>query len=562
MDMPAFQEIVYERPRVEDFRDCVMRVRLKIMTARNADHVEKALMDFQKEYSRFETAMAVCAIRHSLDVADPVYAEETAFFEAAYPQVLQLMSLVYSALVRVSEREACEEKFGSMVFLRAQNRLETISDGVVPLLAREATLVNEYEELRARAVISCRGVEYNLSTISVLLESADRDLREDAFLCMSAYDAEVSTRLDGLFDELVRLRTEIAVKLGYRNFVDLGHKRMLRLDYSREQIRDFREMVRKYIVPVTSEIRRLQEERLGVGALKFFDYPVLFASGNPEPVVEAEAFPDLVSTMFKQMFEQEQSFFDVLYSHGFVDSEPRDGKMTGGYCSTLPDYGIPFVFLNANRLADDVTTMIHECGHAYAAIRSADASAFLECLSPGMETCEIHSTAMEYLSYPYMEMFFGERAENYRELHMTRALLFLPYCCMVDAFQEAVYEHPEFSAQQRHKVWKDLEAQYQPFLQYDGCSLYEKGGAWQKKGHIFTDPFYYIDYGLALVVSLELWDISVSHYRKALMRYDQLCIQGGTAAFQQIFDTAGLGGPFDESTMKRIAYKACSFLSL
>ena len=229
----------------------------------------------------------------------------------------------------------------------------------------------------------------------------------------------------------------------------------------------------------------------------------------------------------------------------------------------LEDYAIPFIFMNGNGTADDVATVIHEGGHAYAAIKSAEVSPFVECLSPTLETCEIHSTSMEFLSYPYMEMFYGRNAEQYRQLHMTDGLLFLPYGCMVDEFQHIIYDNPDMTPDERHAAWKSLEEKYQPFNKYDeGQPFHAMGGAWMKKDHIFTTPFYYIDYCLAHICALQLWDESRSDHEKAMIKYNLLCESGGTATFLKLIAAAGLESPFDTDVIKRLAYSTCEFLEL
>ena len=562
MNMPTFQSIEYSRPSLDNFRDCAMRVRLKIMTSHTPESVEGALLEFQKEYSRFETAMSICGIRHDLDIQNVFFREETAFFEEASAIVSELVSGVYSTLLHVENIDRCKELFGEMIFRKAQNRRESVSRDIVEHLAREATLANSYQSILSEAVIEYGGEEYNLSTISPLLESPVRMERAGAHRSVADFFDFQREKLDCIFQEMVELRTEMAKRMGFDNFVDLGYKRMERYDYTKEMAADFRELVVKYFVPITAEIRRLQRERMGYESLKFYDLKSFFALGNPVPHIGRQQFSDTLSHMFREIFGKNPSFYDVLQSHGFTDIDARHKKSTGGYCVTLPDYGIPFIFVNANEIAEDVTTLIHESGHAYAALCSADSSVFFECLSPTLETCEIHSTAMEYLTYPHMDLFFGDAADAYRELHMTQALLFLPYGCMVDEFQHVVYENPTLSPQERHAIWRGLERKYQPFLDYDGISFYENGCAWQKKGHIFTDPFYYIDYCLAQIVALELWDISRQDYRKALSKYGQLCMEGGTATFLDLLSKARLSNPFLESTMKRVAYQACRFLHL
>lgn len=562
MDMPDFENLIYERPSLDVFRECVLRVRLRIMTAHSTSVVESALAEFQKELSRFETNSALCQICHDLNTLDSFFLDELAFFEEAQAVVSELSSGLYSLLLSSTISDEIKERLGPMIFRKAQNRKDTISSEIVPDLADEAALANEYSQILSESSIVFGGSEYSLSMMEPFLESTDREVRKLAHLAVSEYFASQKDRFDQIFDRMVSLRTDMARKLSYPDFVSLGYKRMERYDYTPEMVENFRNFVVKYIVPLTVEIRRLQKVRLEVEELKYYDLPNLFAAGNPKPAIAADALAGAASLMFQKIFEKDPSFYDVLEVHGFTDLDARKAKSTGGYCETLLDYGIPFIFMNANGLADDVATLIHESGHAYAAIRSVGSSPFVECLSPTLETCEIHSTAMEYLAYPYLEYFFGNRADAFRQLHMTQSLLFLPYGCMVDEFQHCIYENPKLTSEERHTVWHMLENKYQPYLDYDGVEFYEKGGAWQKKGHIFTDPFYYIDYCLAQVVALQIWDMSRTNPQKALRVYDQLCMEGGNGTFLELLDKAGLSSPFSNDVLKRVAYRSCDYLNL
>ena len=394
------------------------------------------------------------------------------------------------------------------------------------------------------------------------LESTDRKERKKAQRAVSDYYAAQKPKFDEIYDKMVKIRTDIAHKLGFKDFVELGYKRMERYDYNEDMVKEFRDNVVKYIVPLTSEIRRLQKNRLDVEKLFYYDLPCLFVNGNPVPVIPQSEYFETGSKMFSLMFDKDPSFFQVLGEHDFMDLFSRQNKSTGGYCASLLDFGIPFVLMNANSTSDDVATMVHESGHAYAALRSIDSSQFIECLSPTLEACEIHSTAMEYLSYPYMEMFFKEHADAYREQHMTLALLFLPYGCLVDEYQHVVYKNPDMTPEERHAAWRELEKKYQPDIDYNGDEFYNQGGAWMKKEHIFTSPFYYIDYCLAQVCALQIWDISRKNRKKAMSIYDHLCTEGGTKTLIELVEDAGLESPFSLDVMKRIAYRVCDFLDL
>ena len=560
--MPDFSTIKYERPSVDKFKECVQATRLKLMSARDPEVAAAALFEYEKELVYFDTMVALANILHDLDTSDQYYTDEVAYCDEASATVSELCSAVYSVLLSSPCADALKEKYGEMIFLKAQNLKDTVSNEVVDDLVEEANLENEYAQIQSEAEIEFNGKTLNLSMLAPYLESTDRNVRIKAHKALDDYYMSKKETFDEIYDKMVKVRTRIAHKLGYKNFTELGYKRMERYDYNREDVAKFREAIRKYIVPITVKIRALQKERFGYDELKFYDLPCIFKNGNPVPSVKMEDYRKISGDLFAEVLGVKPSFFDVLSDHGFTDLISRKAKSTGGYCMYLEEYAIPFIFMNANGTADDVATIVHEGGHAYAAIKSAEVSPFVECLSPTIETCEIHSTSMEFLTYPYMEKFYGENAQAYRELHMTQALLFLPYGCMVDEFQHIIYDDPDMTPEQRHQVWLDLEHKYQPFIKYEDHPFHAMGGAWMKKDHIFTTPFYYIDYCLAHMCSLELWDESEEDYKSALIKYNRLCECGGNETFLKILEGVGLASPFDVDTVKRLAFRTCEFLEL
>ena len=562
MEMPQYEKLIYERPSVEEFRECAMRTRLRIMTSKDITLVESSLAELQKLLSKFYTAESLSRIRHDQDTSDSFFADELTFYEEAYPVVGELTSAVYSSLLNSEIAPMLVQRFGKMIFMKAQTLKETISTEVIEELSQEAALQNRYDQILSEAQIEFAGHTYNLSMMHPFLESTNREERKNAAQAVSAFYAKELKQFDEIFGEMVKIRTSIAHKLSFPTFVELGYKRMERYDYTPDMVEELRQNILRYVVPITVEIRRLQKKRLEVEELKYYDLPCLFSKGNPRPAIEMNEYSRCTGELFRALFEKDPSFFDVLREHGFTDLLTRKKKSTGGYCSTLQDYGIPYIFMNANGTFDDISTLVHESGHAYAAIRGVDSSPFIECQSPTLETCEIHSTALEYLSYPYLEVFFKGNASAFREMHMTDALLFLPYACMVDEFQHRVYREPDLSTSQRHSVWKALEDKYQPFLDYDGNEFYEAGAAWVKKSHIFTTPFYYIDYCIAQIVALQLWDISRKNPQESLLKYDRICSEGGNKTFLDILTAAGLESPFSTDVVKRVAYITSEYLGL
>ena len=462
--VPDFKDLNYTRPDLDKFTEIVRNVRLRLMTAKTIEAADEALGEYEIAISSFDTQYALCQILHDLDTSNEFYNEEMEFFDEAGARVQELSSAVLSGLLTCPCADSLKAKYGQMIFRKAKNQREIISSEVIDDLTEESKLENEYSQKQSEAEIPFGKKTLNLSLIQPYLQSTDRKVRRDAHVALDKYYMSRKEEYDRIYDELVKTRTTAAQKLGYNNFTELGYKRMERYDYNREDVAKFRENIKRYIVPLTTQIRKLQQERLGVDKLMFHDLPCLFSEGNPTPVVSKDTYEEAAGKFFRNMFGATPSFFDILSDHGYTDLLSRPVKSTGGYCMYLEDYCIPFIFMNGNGTFDDVATVVHEGGHAYAALAGAESSPFVECLSPTLETCEIHSTSMEYMSYPFMDIFYGKQADQYCELHMTDGLLFLPYGCMVDEFQHIVYDNPNMTPDERHEIWKMLEQTYQPYI--------------------------------------------------------------------------------------------------
>ena len=561
--MPDFKDIKYQRPDVDAIYDSFKRLRLKLMTEQNVDLASDILMEYEKLIIGFNTQYELCNILHDLDTSDEFYTDELEFFDQAAAELSELSSAMLTVMVNCPCADELKAKYGEMIFRKAVNLKQTISPEVIDDYAEESSLQNDYSQIKSEAEIEFDGKKVNLSQLSVYLESTRRQTRIDAHKALDEYYMSKKETFDKIFDDMVRIRTKIAHKLGFNSYTELGYKIMERYDYNPEDVAKFRDAVLRYIVPLTAQIRKLQQERLDVDQLMFYDLPTMFKNGNPVPIIPGVSLGDVAGEFFAKIFGNNPSFLEVLSEHGFTDLLTRENKSTGGYCMYLDEYAIPFIFMNANGTADDVATIVHEGGHAYAAVQSADVSPFTECLSPTLEACEIHSTAMEFMSYPFMEMFYGEKAEQYRELHMTQALLFLPYGCMVDEFQHIIYDNPDLAPEERHLVWKGLEQKYQPYIVYDeNHPFHALGGAWMKKDHIFESPFYYIDYCLAHICALQLWSLSREDMKAALNKYNKLCSLGGTDTFLKLLDKSGLKSPFDLNVIKQVAFSCSEFLNL
>lgn len=258
--------------------------------------------------------------------------------------------------------------------------------------------------------------------------------------------------------------------------------------------------------------------------------------------------------MYEELSPETKEFFDFMMDNGLFDVLGRKNKRVGGYMTYLPLYQAPFIFANFNGTSGDVDVITHECGHAFQGYL-AGKDPIMEHADITMETAECHSMSMEFFTEKWMDRFFGNGADAYRRMHLEDACMFIPYGCMVDEFQHIIYENPELTPLQRKEVWRSLEKEYKPHLDYEGDPFFGEGGYWQQQHHIYSVPFYYIDYVIAQTVAFEykLW--MDEDYKAAWQSYLKLCKLSASDFFTNMIPEVGLKLPFEAGCMKEMAEK-------
>ncbi len=457
-------------------------------------------------------------------------------------------------------REELEREAGQYLFTRWELDVTAFDPAIELQTVREAQLGDEYVKLLAEAEFEFNGEQLNLSTIAKYSEHPDRELRRGAMEAKWAFIGSNAGELDRLFDELVSLRDDMAHVLEFHSFTELGYRRMLRSDYGVAQVANYRDEIAREIVPLAQRIRDRQAQELGVDTLMFWD-ETMFSGEPPRP---PQAYDEMIArsrSAFRGVNEGIGSFVDLMIDGNLVDLRSRDAKANGGFCTSFPSYGMPFVFANFNGTTHDVNVLLHEMGHAFQCYSSRQ-KPVSEYLWPTYEACEVHSMSMEFLAWPQLEKFFGSDAQRYREQHLQSTIVMLPYVAAVDQFQHYVYDNPKATPAQRNAMWKQLEATYLPWRRYGGIAHLEAGGLWQVQRHIYMFPFYYIDYGLAMCCALQFWSWSLDDYDAALKSYISLCERGGILPFQALVTGAGLKSPFEPGVLREVATRVATVLGL
>lgn len=548
-----FSEMPYERPNADAARAEYAALCGRIAGAASPQDALAAARAFDAQSRRLATQSTLAYVRHTMDTRDAFYEAEQDFFDANGPALSEAQLDGYRALLASPFRPQLTEALGALAFEKMEVAVRASSPAVLELMAQENTLVTAYEKLYASAQIEFDGKQNTVSQMSRYKQSPDRAVRRAACEAEGAWFDAQRAELDTLYDKLVQNRTAQAKALGYENFIPLGAVRMQRVGYTLADMAAYRRQVRQDVVPVAARLKALQYARTGVADPKFYDDSFFFPDGNAVPHGTPEEILAAGRAMYRALSPETARFIEVMFENGLFDVLSRAGKAPGGYCTDLPDYGLPFIFSNFNGTSDDVDVLTHEAGHAFAAWMAAQKDLPLILKDPGAESCEIHSMAMEFLTAAHHEKFFGADTPKYELSHAEDALFFLPYGAMVDEFQHIVYAHPDMTPGERNAAWAKLETEYRPWLDFDGLPFYGRGAGWQRQLHIYECPFYYIDYCLAQTVALQFFTASLRDWPDAWRRYLALVNEAGRKTYPGLIAAAGFESPFAPGTMKRLA---------
>lgn len=547
-----FKDMPYERIDFAKAKAELSEIMEKSKAAKSGEEQFEIHKMFYRLNDKIQTQVTLCSIRHTIDTTDEFYEKEQNYYDEQIPEYSNMCVEYQKILFHSPYRQVLEEKIGQVAFKNMEIAMKSVSEEIIPLMQEENTLVTEYEKLLASAQIPWGEETLNLSLLTPYLKHKDAKIRREAQEKQNEFFLSIQDKLDELYDKLVKNRTLQAKKLGFETYTPLGYLRMQRNCYGREEIENLRRQVKEVWVPFAESIFEKRKERLGLSELSYTDEIVYSPKGNPQPEGTPEEILQAGQQMYEELSSETKEFFDFMMDNELLDVFGRKTKAVGGYMTYIPDYKSPFIFANFNGTSGDVDVMTHECGHAFQGYLAA-ADPIREHADIGMETAEIHSMSMEFFTEPWYSLFFGkETAQEYTDMHLEDAVIFVPYGCMVDEFQHIVYDNPELTPKERKQAWKDLERVYKPHLFYDGLEFFENGCFWQKQHHIYSFPLYYIDYVIAQLCAFE-YKIWMDKDREAAWQsYLKLCKMSASKFHTELLEEAGLETPFKSGVIAKI----------
>jgi M3 family oligoendopeptidase len=499
-------------------------------------------------------------LRYTQDTRRDDYREAQTGLDRRAPGVTALDTAMKRRFLASAARPSLEDELGAQAFALWDADVTTFDPKIASDLVRESELTREYTELLATATVRFAGEERSLGALGIYFQDPDRATRHAAERARWDAFSERSERLDALFDELVHVRDGMARKLGFGSYTELGYRRMRRVDYGPADVARYRDEVARVVVPFAHDLVRRGGAAAGLERVYVWDEGTLGVGKRVAPLGDRNWIVARTREAFAALDPALGEFADMLVERDLFDVDNRPGKALGAYCTSFPTRQVPFVFANFNGSRADVRTLMHELGHAFQNWSSRDKAA-IDYLNPTLESAEIHSMALEYLSWPQMERFFGEDASAYRHEHLLDAMLFLPYGVAVDHFQHLVYAQPSATPAERHAMWQEMERRYLPWRDYGDLARPAAGALWQEKRHIYVAPFYYIDYTLALCCALQFWVKAEAEREATLEAYVSLCARGGEAPFRELVRSAGLRVPFESGALEDVVNAARAALA-
>lgn len=549
-----FSEYPYERVDVAAVQKECEQLKVAVEACVDADALYDLFLKFDDIKRNVETMYTLASVRHTIDTQDVFYKAENDFYDEMLPVLQESYIAVDKAFLNHAKSDELKKRVPETYFMAKEMEFASFDPSIIEDMQLENKLTSQYQALLASAQIPFDNEIYTLPGLEVKTNDKDRNVRKAAMLAYWGWYSEHEDQIGDLYDQLVKVRTKMAKKLGYDSFIELGYKRMKRYDYDQEDVANYRKQVLEDVVPFDTKLYDLQKKRLGYDTLHAWDEKIEFLSGNPKPKYDREEMVKRALHMYKELDPKTGEFFQFMVDHETLDLDSKKGKAQGGYCTFIPDQKSPFIFANFNQTSHDAEVLTHEAGHAFQVYESQDIKP-LDCVWPTYESCEIHSMSMEFFTYPWMKDFFEEDVDKYYFNHLSGAIKFLPYGVLVDHFQHEVYANPDMSPKERMATWRRLEKQYLPHKNYEDIDVLEEGGWWMRQTHIFMNPFYYIDYTLAQVCAFQFWVRLQNKDPQAFEDYKHICKIGGTLPFRKIVKEANLNVPFEAGCLKETVQK-------
>jgi oligoendopeptidase F len=517
--------------------------------------LEHALLDLSELLSVVEEEGAVRYIRMTCDTANPEYERAyLTFVEEVAPKVEEALHRIRARFTALAAWTGLPAARYEVLQRKWENAVRIFREENIPLKVEEEKLGQRYQKIFGAMTVEFEGRPHTLQQMAKYLEEPDRRTREQAWELIAARRLKDKEELEAIFAELLSLREKRARNAGFANFRDYAFRERERFDYGPRECEEFHKGVEEAVVPLLRLLHKERARRLGLKKLRPWDL-LCDPEGRP-PLRPFSAPEDLVYGVQEIMGRLDPrlgGLFRRMVELDLLDVANRPGKAPGGYQLALTERRLPFIFMNAVGRDQDLWTLLHESGHAFHTLLSRDEPLHMY-RDPPLEFAEVASMGMELLSSSFLDVFYPREEERQRSLeeHLYAIVRLLCWVATIDAFQHWLYTHPDHSQAERHRAWVGI---FQRFAGLEDWSGYEEvlEHEWHRQLHLFLAPFYYIEYGIAQLGALALWEKGQEGRKETVERYIQALRLGGAKPLPQLFSAAGLPFAFGPAALARAA---------
>ena len=472
------------------------------------------------------------------------------FVEQVQPELAKVGDLLNRKLAESPFADDLDTVEYNVLLRDTRMDLQLFREENIPLGTELTKLGQRYNEICGAMTVDFEGEERTMQQMGKFLQVNDRDVRERAYRLVGERRFQDSEEIDDIFDKMIALRHQVAQNAGYDNFRDYTFDAKHRFDYTPEDCESFQTAIEQICVPLMRDIDDTRRNSLGLEALRMWDMGHDVQGREPlQPFAEVEEMVSGSSRMFHRLSPELGEFFDSLRDGTSLDLDSRKGKAPGGYQLQRDHSRKPFIFMNATGLQRDLETMVHEAGHAFHSIY-ADHIPLVEYRSAPIEFCEVAAMSMELLTHDFLDEFYTpEDANRAVREHLEGIVSILAWIATIDAFQHWIYTHPGHSKEERQDQWLKLGERFGSILDWSGFEDWRKVG-WQRQLHLFSYPFYYIEYGIAQLGALQLWLQYQEEPKKALENYAKSMRLGGSRPLPQLFEAGQMSFDLGNSTVQ------------
>ena len=472
------------------------------------------------------------------------------FVENVQPELSKIGDLLNRKLAESPFADELDSEEYNVLLRDTRMDLALFREENIPIYTELTKLGQRYNEICGAMTVEFDGEERTMQQMGKYLQVSDRETRENAYRTVGERRFQESDKIDDIYEEMIALRQQVAQNAGYDNFRDYIFDAKHRFDYSPDDCKAFHDAVEAICVPLKRDVDDERRQNLNLESLRMWDMGHDVHGREPlKPFTKVEEMVAGTSRMFHRLSPELGVFFDSLRDGTSLDLDSRKGKAPGGYQVQRDHSRKPFIFMNATGLQRDLETMVHEAGHAFHSIY-ADDLPLIDYRNAPLEFCEVAAMSMELLTHDFLDEFYSEEdAQRAVREHLEGIVSILAWIATIDAFQHWVYTNPNHSRAERHAKWLELGDRYGSVLDWSGFEDWRNVG-WQRQLHLFSYPFYYIEYGIAQLGALQMWLQYKESPEMALSNYAKSMRLGGSRPLPNLFEAGGMSFDLGRSTVQ------------